>query len=81
MYIEIFQIQTLSPAFKIMSNGTNVNGVMYNNVPFEIVGRNIIVPEDASIYNLDGILSNGVNVAPGIYIVKHAGEVCKVVIK
>lgn len=76
-----YQIQTLSPAFKIMSNGTNVNGVMYNNVPFEIVGRNIIVPEDASIYNLDGILSNGVNVAPGIYIVKHAGEVCKVVIK
>ena len=43
-----------------------------------VEGRSLIVPDGAVVYNLSGIKVNPNNLAPGIYIVRHADSIAKI---
>lgn len=76
-----WQIQTLSPAFRIDSADSSVGGVLDDSLGVRIVGRDIIVPAGASVYDISGLLSDGRDVAPGVYIVRKNDKVTKIVVR
>ena len=76
-----WQIQTLSPAFRIDSADASVGGVFDDSLDVRIVGRDIIVPAGASVYDISGLLSDGRDVAPGVYIVRKNDKVTKIVVR
>lgn len=74
------QIQTISPAFKVESlSGVETVRGEYDTV--KIDGRNIIAPEGSKIFTIQGIMTDGKNVMPGIYLVKTAEKTSKVIVK
>lgn len=75
-----YQRQTLSPAFKIESLA-GVDTVTNNTGLIKVDGRNIIVPEGAKVFTVQGILSDGRNVQPGIYLVKTASATSKIIVR
>lgn len=74
------QRQTLSPAFKVESLA-GVDAVIDNAGSIKVEGRNIIVPEGSKIFTVQGTLSNGRNVQPGIYLVKTSAGISKIIVR
>ena len=74
------QRQTLSPAFKVESLA-GVDAVIDNAGSIKVEGRNIIVPEGSKIFTVQGTLSNGRNVQPGIYLVKTSAGTSKIIVR
>ena len=75
-----YQRQTLSPAFKVESLA-GVDTVIDNVGSIKVEGRNIIVPQGANIFTVQGILSDGRNVQPGVYLVKAAAVTSKIIVR
>ena len=73
------QTQTISPAFKVESL-TGVSSIKEDSA-ITVEGNNITAPEDAEVYTIDGTRCDGKGLASGIYIVRTADTVRKVVIK
>lgn len=44
-------------------------------------GRNIMVPKGAAIYRTDGLITDGQNVQPGIYVVRSSDRAVKIIVK
>lgn len=74
-----YQVQTISPAFKIES----LSGVqaVYGDTDITVRGNDIMAPQDAEVYTIEGVPSGLKNLSPGVYIVRAAGIVKKVVIR
>lgn len=75
------QSQTLSPAFKIESLATGLNGISTDRFSISVTGNEIVAPAGSRIFNVDGIEVSGANVAPGIYIVKTPTYTVKIDVK
>ncbi len=75
-----YQKQTISPAFKI-SSLSGIGNVADSNSAVRIDGRNIIAPAGSDIYTIQGLLSDGIDVEPGIYIVRTGSGVSKVIVR
>ena len=74
-----YQVQTISPAFKIES----LSGIqaVYDGTDIKVCGNDIIAPHDAEVYTIEGVPSGLKNLSPGVYIVRVSGIVKKVVIR
>ncbi len=75
-----YQIQTLSPAFYIASADSGVNEIGDDTGSVIIDGNNILAPEGTRIYTMDGKLSDGTNLARGIYILRQGSKAQKIII-
>lgn len=75
-----YMTQTIAPAFKIDSL-TGIDSTYETVSDVRIDGRNIIAPENARIFSINGTPVNGTNLQPGIYLVALSGHTQKVVIK
>lgn len=65
----------------VTNQTSGVEGVDFDNASVVTVGNDIIVPEGAMVYNMNGVIVNPVNLASGVYIVRLAnGKAVKVVI-
>lgn len=73
-----YQRQLISPAFKIGSLMSGISTTGKEDVDVRVEGHNIIVPAGSVIYNTQGLVTNGCNVSPGIYVVKTPAGVRKV---
>ena len=51
------------------------------NDDVKTVGNSIIAPQDAEIYNINGLRVNGENLTPGIYVVRLQDGIKKVIVK
>lgn len=72
--------QTISPAFKV-EVPSGVDAVGRDITSFQVSGRNIIVPEGSVIFTMQGIMTDGRNLIPGIYIVKTPESTFRVMVK
>lgn len=59
---------------------TSANTIKTNN-EVKVVGNSILAPQDAEIYNINGIRVNGENLTPGIYVVRLQDGIKKVIVK
>lgn len=74
------QSQLMAPAFRIEEQaGVESVSDMVENIRIE--GNTIVAPEGALIYGTDGIRTDGINVRPGIYIVRYSDRAIKVRVK
>lgn len=74
------QLQTISPAFKVESLA-GVDAVRGDIASVKVDGRNIIAPAGSAIFTMQGTLTDGRNVMPGIYIVRTSRSTRKVIVK
>lgn len=74
------QQQTISPAFRVNSL-SGVETVYGDADSVQVSGRNILTPAGSRIYTMQGTMTDGRNVMPGIYLVKTSGGVAKVLVK
>lgn len=74
-----YMTQTISPAFQV-SDLASV-GAIAVDAEVSVKGRNIVAPSDAEIYSMNGLKVSGLNVAPGIYVVRHGSKAVKVIVK
>ncbi|MDE5644717.1 MAG: hypothetical protein K2I45_03650 [Muribaculaceae bacterium] len=74
------QLQTISPAFKVESLA-GVDAVRGDIASVKVDGRNIIAPAGSAIFTMQGTLTDGRNVMPGIYIVRTFRSTRKVIVK
>lgn len=74
-----YQTQIISPAFCIES----LAGVekIERTPQVSVRGNNIIVPKDATVYNVAGRICRPTNLSPGIYFVKVDGNTMKIAIR
>lgn len=70
------QRQTISPAFYIDSP-ISVSQTTHD-ASIRVEGNNIIAPSAARIYNVNGIQTDGHNLVPGIYLVRHLSNCVKI---
>ncbi|MDE5872051.1 MAG: hypothetical protein K2H22_08930 [Muribaculaceae bacterium] len=63
-----------------VAEGTGVKTVSDNGKVI-VEGNTIIAPAGARIYTVDGVTTNGADLAPGLYIVCIDGVSCKVAVK
>lgn len=73
------QVQTLSPAFKVESLVAGVNSLTDSRI--KVVGNNIITPDNAKVYNLNGLPVNPNGLPVGIYFVVLPERTVKVLVK
>lgn len=77
-----YQRQLLSPAFNVnLKNGDIDTTVADQDMQVAVSGNYIIAPEDAEIYNVNGIRVTGRSVAPGIYIVRTASKAMRIAVR
>lgn len=74
-----YQEQTLSPAFYIGPT-TSVSSISHD-INVRVEGNNILAPEHAKIYGVNGILTDGRNLESGLYLVRHGSKCVKVMVK
>lgn len=74
-YINSFKIS-------LVKTTDSVNNIeLSDNYDIKIVGNNIVAPDNATVYNLNGIKVNTQNLSSGIYIVVIENKPFKVIIK
>lgn len=76
-----YQKQTISPAFKIEDLMASVDVIGNYPSDVRVENRNIIVPEGSKIFTTHGILSDGIDVMPGIYIISTPNGTSKICVK
>ena len=59
---------------------TSANTIKINN-EVKVAGNSILAPQDAEIYNINGLRVNGENLTPGIYVVRLQDSIKKVIVK
>lgn len=59
---------------------TSANTIKINN-DVKVAGNSILAPQDAEIYNINGLRVNGENLTPGIYVVRLQDGIKKVIVK
>jgi hypothetical protein len=72
--------QRISPAFYIKNLSSGVESISDDSGIFVKDGR-IIVPKGAVVYNMEGMITIGRTLTPGLYIVRHGEKAVKVMVK
>lgn len=72
--------QTIESAI-VYRTGSSVNEITETTYGVRVEGRDIIVPEGASIYTISGVKCGNTNLSPGIYIVTLPARNVKVIVK
>ena len=66
---------------KFKENNINNNNTIKINNEVKVAGNSILAPQDAEIYNINGLRVNGENLTPGIYVVRLQDSIKKVIVK
>lgn len=76
------QIQTISPAFKIYDGpSVGVEKTHADKLGVSAIGNNILAPSGSVIYDARGIVTDGRNLATGLYLVNTPGGCVKIVVR
>ncbi|MBE6314378.1 MAG: hypothetical protein E7079_05465 [Bacteroidales bacterium] len=59
---------------------TSANTIKIND-EVKVIGNSILAPQDAEIYNINGLRVDGENLTPGIYVVRLQDSIKKVIVK
>lgn len=84
---QYFTFTTSSAPTTLLYTTINLDGQLTSmdsikmNDEVKVVGNSIIAPEDAEIYNINGLKVNRENLAPGIYIIRIHDSIKKVIVK
>ncbi|MBD5218612.1 MAG: hypothetical protein HDS73_09050 [Bacteroidales bacterium] len=66
--------------FNIETGSDSVEDIEESQAVF-VIGNSIVAPEGSHIYHINGVETNGSNLAAGIYVVRYGNKTAKVVVK